>query len=207
MDDTLLQGLQSTADWLNTVLLSGLGIAGTALFLRLVRKDEIEVFGVQLHRRMVWIPLMALTLAHGVLALLHLKGASNMMFAPSGVEKNDPVRQQAWVALTERGPLVFRHVVPRAQIGWFSLPDLRHPARDPLAIPSYLAAMAFAMAHVRWRGVSRWTRVRWIVVGTTVLLLNWTIASAWILGTQELRGSRTASLILSQLKDSPTEAR
>jgi hypothetical protein len=197
--EELIKGLSTSADWLNALVLFGLGVAYVVVFLKILGQRRVQVFGVQFDVKSVWIVFVALTAAHGAVTILHLKNASALMFHPKGIEKGDRVRLQAWDELTINGPLVFRHVIQRPNLGLATLPNPFTPLRDPLAIPSYVSAAAMCAANVRWKKETHRSRVFWVLVGVLITLANWLIASWWIHGTAELRGSRDAAEYLKDV--------
>ena len=196
----LIKGLAGSADWLSALVLFGLGVAYLVVFLKLLGRTHVQVFGVEIHVKSVWMVFLALTFAHGAVAVLHLKNASKLMFHQDGVARKDPTRIRAWEELTVNGPLVFRHLVKRRSMGLATVPNPMTPIQDPLAIPSYISAIAVCVAHARWKGQNRRSRFLWIMVGVLMALANWVIASAWVTGTAELDGSRDAAEVLEKFR-------
>ena len=191
------KALQSSAEWLNTIVLFALGITAIVLLLKVVQQRKIVIGGVTMALESVWIVFVALTIGHGMTTIIHLKTASVIMYDSSGIERNDPVRMKVWQAISTGGPLVFRNIVQRARVGTLSFPDLAHPLKDPLAIPSYVSAIAFFTANVHWRGKSRRQKTGWIFAAMFLTATNWAVASLWVFGTLELSGSRSGAYYLA----------
>lgn len=187
MAETLAgKSVVSLAGWINTVLVTGLTIAGGVVVTKFCAGSTFKIPGtdVLVGTAHVWILFLPFTLAHLYVALLFIR-ACRYLFR----HDRDNARK-VWEELSLEGPLFFRGIMPRL------LPLGRNIARmrrdDLTTWLAHVGAIAFwvAMSPIPQGPALTYA------AATALTFINWTIGSNWVIAASELTSDPDVARIL-----------
>ena len=193
----MIEGLLASAGRLESVLSFGAGLAAVIVFLKLLRRNEFEVWGVKIRLGYAWIVFAILTIAHLYTGIRFIQRCYAIAFDASVSDL------EAWQTLTNGTLLWFDGLIARVQHiegpGGISLYIM--DAGDLTTWLAHAGAVAMFFSIVRIFG-ARWrVRIATIVVAVVISVSNWTIGSNWIIAASELTVAPENRNYLNRLND------
>lgn len=192
----IAQTIGASAEWINGLLMFGLGLAGTIVLLKLFGQDEVEVWKVKVKTGQAWVVFALLTAAHGFLTVELVKDSYDIFY------NHHDLCKPAWENL--RSLLFFKNMVPRIHIRDVYL--FGHPvhvyridvSRDLASWLIYAGVVVLFMAIFDFRNRSR--RLVTSFAAALICSLNWFIGSQWAVAVSELASGRTTSAYFEALR-------
>jgi hypothetical protein len=185
MTDPVVDAVTSSAELLNALLVSGLALAGVIVLLKIVGKDEFEVWKVPIKLKYAGAVFALFTVAHLYLAVLFIQDAYHIFF------EHHELALDAWNTLHGKGFIFFHGMVARVQLNRVYIGG--HPAyevpmdwADPTTWLVHGAAILVFLAIVKWKNANWKLRTITLTSAFLIIVVNWTVGSNWVIAASEL---------------------
>lgn len=184
-------GLISIAKWVTYLILAGVGLAGTVIIMRFLKRTEFTLGQIKFPIRKVPFVLAGFSLAHLFLTWMLTQKVD--LIKGTGVESS----KYAWTKLVNSEAFVFHGMQPRLWepdggllgLGWYAAPSTD---------TAFWASFAFAIAVMISVTMSIWPKPGkrfkiWpifdaVAMGCTMAAVNWLIGSRWAIALSTLSG-------------------
>jgi hypothetical protein len=186
----LIDGLLAVAGWINTLVCAGAMLSLVAILSFAVGMRRFKVLGIDTDLSFFPLALVGLTIGHAYATWLFVRKCS-LLLTEGGTTASD-----AWMALTNKGGLIFSEMHPRLLtdgIGPFDWSAYVISNADPAAWLTAAFAVVALMAVIITlstvkvkRLTSMQTRLFSVLVGWTIGLANWLIGSQWAIAASSL---------------------
>jgi hypothetical protein len=178
------------AGWINTVLISGVLLAGAISLIRYNRGSDFELLNIKL-------PISIFPFACGAYTIGHIY-CTWLFVEICAVSRQEVPGQSAsiWKALTLKGPLIFAGMLPRHQIFEFALPFGRSvsfyeiPSEDPTLWLFYGFCFAIFFAFKWSCSIAGYSKKIALLLTWSLLAVNWVAGSIWTDAASQLLSSR-----------------
>jgi hypothetical protein len=185
------------AKWVDGVLLTGVTIAGTATIAKLIGTSEIDLLGLKLSLKNIWVVFAALTIAHFYTGWL-LNRSIYRLWKIHSDEKCLTVFQE----VITTGWVFVRDLSPRTKIvkTIFGIRMYEMRLDDPSTWATHVFALILMAAIIPFDYSNQ--RVFWgmVLVAIAITIINWTIGSFWLVSLSELAIPHKESIYLISKK-------
>lgn len=176
----LQEAVVHNADWVNRVLVSGTGIAGVVVLLKILGHSEFEWQDVKISVQGAWLVFTLFTFAHGYAAWLLIRSTHTLWASNAPKEA-----EETFLKVSSTGSLFVRGMIPRTKRiqhgdGYIYLMD----PKDPSTWLAHGAVILMIAATIPFKlGVA----TIFLALGSLVLsFVNWQIGSHWVIALSEL---------------------
>lgn len=186
----VMKSIESAAGWLNTLLLTGAGIAGIVVLLRLLKKEEFEVWKIRLSLSSSWLVFSIFTVGHLYLSVLFVRDLQQVFCGSDQTQA-----ASVWQTVLPQF-LIFHDMQVRLGgiSGPFGLQFYRMSADDPTTWLVGAVVLAVFLAIID--AGSRRRLIATSMAAVVIVTANWAIGSRWAIAASELNADRTQATIL-----------
>jgi hypothetical protein len=194
----IAQTIGASADWINGLLIFGVGLAGTILLLKLWGHNDVEVWKVKIKTGQAWTIFALLTVAHAFLTVELVEDSYAIFYYHHDLTKS------AWENL--RTLLFFKNMVPRIHIRDINLwghpihiykIDVGHDVASWLIYGGTIL-LFLAIFDFKTKDASR--RLFTSFAAALICVANWLIGSQWAVAVSELASGSANSVFFEALR-------
>jgi hypothetical protein len=192
-EKTAIDGVVNSASLLNTVLVSAAALAGIIVILKIMRKDEFEIWHVTVKLRNAWAIFSLFTCAHLYMAFQLISQSIHLFY------EHHAYAASAFDALSNSPSLFFMGMLARLsyQINGSGILFIRMKWTDPVTWLSYGVAMLVIVAITQWRNAKWHVRALTFLAALLIVGCNWIIGANWAFAVSELTLSQDQSIFLA----------
>jgi len=175
MEDIIIERLKNSATWIDHLLITGAGLAGVVVLLKLSGKHDFEAWGVKFSSVYAWLVFSIFSTAHFYLSYVFRSDITLI------INKYPASKVKAWETLTGSDLFFFHGLVAR-----LNFVDVRGTrlfvmdGADPTTWLAHGGALLVFLAIIRVRKTSWLIRLSTLIAATIITAFNWLIGGGWV---------------------------
>lgn len=181
--DRLSEGVIENSKWVNIVLTTAITLAGAIVLLKFTGVDQFEWFDVNFATDQAWFVFILLTIAHIYTSWLLEKSTYSLWRA-----RSPEANKNTFHKIVTTGGVFVRGLVPRTKykVSKLRLFVYQMRSNDPTTWLVYFLALLFVLAVVPFNFNNFYLVFFFVTIALSLLLVNWVVASRWIVALSEL---------------------